>query len=148
MTEKNLEASLEIGDMASGIAPGTVRLAVVGAHLSGQPLNGQLTGRNARLVGTTRTAAGYRLVSLAGVTPAKPGLVRDPEGAGGIELEVWELDLAAFGSFVAEVPPPMTIGTVTLEDGTAVKGFLCEPIALRGAEDITAFGGWRRWLAR
>nr|WP_042445413.1 allophanate hydrolase [Azospirillum sp. B510] len=129
-------------------APGTVRLAVVGAHLTGQPLNHQLTGRQARLVGTTRTAAGYRLYALAGTSPAKPGLVRDPDGAGGIELEVWELAEAAFGSFVAEVPAPMTIGTVTLEDDTAVKGFLCEPIALTGAEDITAYGGWRRWLAR
>ena len=133
---------------ADAETPGMVRLAVVGAHLSGQPLNRQLTGRNARLVRTTRTAAGYRLVALAGVTPAKPGLVRDPAGAGGIELEVWELDAAAFGSFVAEVPAPMTIGTVALEDGTSVKGFLCEPIALHGAEDITAFGGWRRWLAQ
>ena len=129
-------------------APGTVRLAVVGAHLTGQPLNHQLTGRQARLVRTARTAQGYRLYALAGTIPAKPGLVRDPAGAGGIELEVWELAEAAFGSFVAEVPPPMAIGTVTLEDGTTVKGFLCEPIALNGAEDITGFGGWRRWLAR
>ncbi|PWC37789.1 allophanate hydrolase [Azospirillum sp. TSO35-2] len=129
-------------------APGMVRLAVVGAHLSGQPLNHQLTGRNARLVRAARTAAGYRLYALAGTAPAKPGLVRDPAGAGGIEIEVWELDEAAFGSFVAEVPAPMTIGTVTLEDGGTVKGFLCEPIALNGAEDITGFGGWRRWLAK
>ncbi|HEY0833374.1 MAG TPA: allophanate hydrolase [Azospirillum sp.] len=133
---------------ADRAAPGTVRLAVVGAHLSGQPLNHQLTGCGARLVRTARTAEGYRLHALAGTVPAKPGLVRDPAGAGGIELEVWELDDAAFGRFVAEVPAPMTIGTVVLEDGTPVKGFLCEPIALQGAEDITRFGGWRRWLAR
>ncbi|CAO3441077.1 allophanate hydrolase [Azospirillum endophyticum] len=129
-------------------APGTVRLAVVGAHLTGQPLNHQLTARQARLVSTARTAPGYRLYALAGTSPAKPGLVLDPDGAGWIELEVWELSEAAFGSFVAEVPPPMAIGTVTLEDGTGVKSFLCEPIALKGAEDITAYGGWRRWLAR
>jgi allophanate hydrolase len=129
-------------------APGTARLAVVGAHLSGQPLNRQLTDARARLVRTTRTAAGYRLLALAGTTPAKPGLVRDADAAGGIELEVWELDAAAFGRFVAEVPPPMAIGTVFLEDGTSVKGFLCEPCALAGAQDITGYGGWRRWLAR
>jgi len=129
-------------------APGTVRLAVVGAHLTGQPLNPQLTGCGARLVRTARTAEGYRLYALAGTVPAKPGLVRDPSGAGGIELEVWELEEAAFGRFVAEVPAPMAIGTITLEDGGAVKGFVCEPIALKGAEDITRFGGWRRWLAR
>ncbi|WP_448207002.1 allophanate hydrolase [Azospirillum sp. sgz302134] len=133
---------------ADTTAPGTVRLAVVGAHLTGQPLNHQLTGRDARLVRTTRTGQGYRLYALAGTTPAKPGLVRDESGPGGIEVEVWELTEAAFGSFVAEVPPPMAIGTVVLEDGTSVKGFLCEPIALVGAEDITGFGGWRRWLAR
>ncbi|MBP2292812.1 allophanate hydrolase [Azospirillum rugosum] len=133
---------------ADSAAPGTVRLAVVGAHLSGQPLNHQLTGRGARLVRTARTGSGYRLFALAGTTPAKPGLVRDAAGAGGIELEIWELTEAAFGSFVAEVPPPMAIGTLTLEDGTSVKGFLCEPAALAGAEDITGFGGWRRWLTR
>ncbi|CAO3358438.1 allophanate hydrolase [Azospirillum melinis] len=129
-------------------ASGTVRLAVVGAHLTGQPLNHQLTGRQARLLRAARTAPGYRLYALAGTSPAKPGLVRDPDGAGGIEVEVWELTETAFGSFVAEVPPPMAIGTVTLEDGGTVKGFLCEPIALIGAEDITGHGGWRRWLAR
>lgn len=133
---------------ADSAVPGTVRLAVVGAHLSGQPLNHQLTGRGARLVRTARTDAGYRLYALAGTVPAKPGLVRDAGGAGGIELEIWEQTEAAFGSFVAEVPPPMAIGTVRLEDGTAVKGFLCEPAALAGAEDITGYGGWRRWQAR
>lgn len=141
-------SALDAAPDADAPAPGTVRLAVVGAHLTGQPLNHQLTGRHGRLVRTTRTAEGYRLHALAGTSPAKPGLVRDPAGAGGIEVEVWELAEAAFGSFVAEVPPPMAIGTVTLEDGGTVKGFLCEPIALMGAEDITGFGGWRRWLAR
>jgi allophanate hydrolase len=131
---------------ASDGAPGMVRLAVVGAHLTGQPLNHQLTGRGARLVATTRTSGGYRLFSLPGTVPPKPGLVRDPSGAGGIEVEVWELDTAGFGSFVAEVPAPMAIGTVELADGTTVKGFTCEPMAIRDALDITAHGGWRNWL--
>jgi len=115
--------------------------------LSGQPLNRQLTERNARLVRSTRTATGYSLYALAGTAPPKPGLIRDG-GRGLIELEIWEMDLPAFGSFVAEIPSPLGIGTVTLEDGGTVKSFLCEAHAVAGAEDITVFGGWRGWLAR
>ena len=128
--------------------PAKVEVAVVGAHLSGQPLNWQLTDRGARLVRTARTELGYSLFALAGTVPAKPGLIRDGVGTGLIELEIWEMDFAAFGSFVAEIPPPLGIGTVTLEDGGRVKSFLCEAHAIAGAEDITAFGGWRNWLAR
>ena len=128
--------------------PRLVTIAVVGAHLSGQPLNGQLTARNAQFVGTGRTASGYSLFALAGTVPAKPGLVYDGIGAGGIEIELWELDAAGFGSFVAEIPPPLGIGTLTLADGERVKGFLCEAHAVAGAEDITRFGGWRNWLER
>ncbi len=126
----------------------TVKVAVVGAHLSGQPLNGQLVERKARLIETARTAPGYRLYALAGATRAKPGLVFDGEGAGGIEVEVWEMDEASFGSFVAAIPPPLGIGTLVLADGRRVKGFLCEAHATQGAEDITVFGGWRAWLER
>jgi allophanate hydrolase len=124
-----------------------VKVAVVGAHLSGQPLNWQLVERGARLVETIRTATGYRLYALAGTSPPKPGLVFDGSGAGGIEVEVWEMDAAAFGSFVALIPAPLGIGTVTLADGRSLQGFLCEAYAARGAEDITAFGGWQAWLA-
>jgi allophanate hydrolase len=128
--------------------PRLVTIAVVGAHLSGQPLNGQLTARNAQFVGTGRTGAGYSLYALAGTVPAKPGLIYDGVGAGGIEIELWELDAAGFGSFVAEIPPPLGIGTLILADGERVKGFLCEAHAVAGAEDITAFGGWRNWLEK
>ncbi len=126
----------------------TVQVAVVGAHLRGQPLNGQLTERAAVYRETCRTAAGYRLYALPGTTPPKPGLVFDGSGPGGIEVEIWEMDDAAFGSFVALIPPPLGIGTLVLDDGRQVKGFLCESHALRGAEDITQFGGWRAWLNR
>jgi allophanate hydrolase len=126
---------------------GDVLLAVAGAHLSGQPLNHQLTSRGARLVGAQRSATDYKLYALAGTTPPKPGLVRTPGHAGtGIELEVWSLTTEAFGSFVAAVPPPMVIGTVELDDASSVKGFLCEPAALAGALDISAHGGWRAFL--
>ncbi|MBS0269743.1 MAG: allophanate hydrolase [Proteobacteria bacterium] len=126
----------------------TVEVAVVGAHLRGQPLNGQLTERNAIYRETCRTAEGYRLYALPGTTPPKPGLVFDGSGPGGIEVEIWEMDETAFGSFVALIPPPLGIGTLILDDGRQVKGFLCESHALRGAEDITEFGGWRAWLSR
>jgi allophanate hydrolase len=120
-----------------------ILLAVVGAHLRGQPLNHQLTSRHARFVRKTRTAPCYRLYALANTQPPKPGLRRVAEKLPqGIEIEVWALDEAAFGSFVAEIPPPLGIGTLELEDGTSVKGFLCEPIGLEGARDITEFGGW------
>lgn len=127
----------------------TIPLAVVGAHLSGQPLNHQLTDRSAALVATTTTASRYRLHALE-TDPPKPGLVRvgstDPDGAE-VEVEVWELEPAAFGSFVAEVPPPLAIGKIELADGSWVSGFVCEPWALQGAPDITAFGGWRAYRA-
>jgi allophanate hydrolase len=123
-----------------------VLLAVVGAHLRGQPLNHQLTSRRARFVQQTRTSPHYRLYALPNAQPPKPGLRRVTEKLSqGIEIEVWALDDAAFGSFVAEIPPPLGIGTLELEDGSSVKGFLCEPIALEGAQDITSFGGWRAY---
>ncbi|HEY5752283.1 MAG TPA: allophanate hydrolase [Chthoniobacterales bacterium] len=123
-----------------------LQLAVVGAHLTGEPLNHQLTSRNARFIRSTRTSAHYRLYKLPNTTPPKPGLVRLSEPvahSAGIVVEIWSLDAAAFGAFVAEIPPPMTIGTIQLEDGSSVKGFLCEPLAIEGAEDITASGGWK-----
>lgn len=127
---------------------GEVLLAVAGAHLSGQPLNHQLTSRQARLVQTTRTAPGYRLYALTGTVPPKPGLVRDPTFAGpGIEVELWSLGREAFGAFVLEVPPPMVIGTVELADGSLAKGFSCEPFSIAESPEITALGGWRAFLA-
>ncbi len=122
-----------------------VDLAVVGAHLSGMALNGQLVSRGARLVRAALTANGYRLYALPGTNPEKPGLVRDAKGRG-IALEVWRMSLVAFGSFVKDVPPPLGIGNVELEDGTWVKGFICEPYGLDGALEITEFGGFLPYL--
>ena len=124
-----------------------MKLCVVGAHLAGMPLHWQLTSRDARLVSRTRTAPAYRLYAMANSTPPKPALVHVGEGSA-IEVEVYELPVEKFGSFVVEVPPPLAIGTVTLEDGAQVKGFVAEPRALDGAEDITALGGWRAFIAR
>ncbi len=128
--------------------PGCVVLAVVGAHLSGQPLNHQLTERAARLLKTTRTLPHYRLYALQGTKPPKPGLVREEGFEGpGIEVEVWAIPEDQFGGFVAAVPPPLTVGTVALTSGETVKCFLCEPYAIAAATDITTFGGWRPYLA-
>jgi len=124
----------------------TVLLAVVGAHLEGMPLHWQLTSRNAKHVATTHTAPTYRLYAMADSVPPKPALIHDA-GGGAIAVEVYELDMAAFGSFVAEVPAPLAIGTVTLADGSTVKGFVAEPRAIVGAADITELGGWRAYIA-
>jgi allophanate hydrolase len=123
-----------------------VPIAVVGAHLSGLPLNGQLTSRGARLLAKTRTAPCYRLYALPGGPPARPGMVRDDGGAS-LEIEIWGLPRAGWASFMEGVPPPLAIGTIETVDGRWVKGFVCEPRAIVGATEVTSFGGWRAWLA-
>jgi len=123
-------------------------IAVVGAHLSGQPLNHQLTELGARLLKRTRTAPQYRLYALANTTPEKPGLVRvTGEPAAAIELEVWSLPEKNAGAFLAKVPPPLCIGSILLDNGDTVKGFLCEPCALKNATDISHHAGWLHYLA-
>ncbi|WP_025033633.1 allophanate hydrolase [Bradyrhizobium sp. DOA9] len=123
-----------------------IPIAVVGAHLSGMALNGELTALNARLIEATRTAADYKLYALQ-TTPPKPGLLRVAAGTGAaIELEIWSLSSSAFGKFVNAIPAPMAIGTIRLADGRSVKGFLVEPEVLGDARDITAYGGWRAFM--
>ncbi|AMR66020.1 allophanate hydrolase [Aquipseudomonas alcaligenes] len=128
-------------------APGSVRVAVVGAHLTGMPLNFQLTRRDAVLVEQTTSSAHYRLYALPGTVPPKPGLARVAEDGAEIIVELWDVPQARFGEFVAEIPPPLGIGNLQLADGRWVKGFICEPYALEGARDITGFGGWRAFIA-
>jgi allophanate hydrolase len=124
-----------------------MKIAVVGAHLSGLPLNSQLLDRGATLVGPAWTAPWYRLYELPDTTPPKPGLLRVPGQLGpGIELEVWEMGPEPFATFVDAIPPPLGIGSIELEDGVTVKGFLVESYAVAGARDITQFGGWRNYL--
>ena len=122
-----------------------IALAVVGAHMSGLPLNHELTRLGARFLRRVRTAPAYRLFSLPGGTVARPGLLRDTVGAA-IDLEVWALPKTRFGDFIDGIPRPLGIGTLELEDGGAVKGFLCEATATADAEDVTRFGGWRAFL--
>lgn len=124
-----------------------VTVAVVGAHLSGMPLNWQLTERGGRLLRTARTASIYRFFALPGTVPPKPGLIRVDRDGAAIDLELWQLPARHYGSFVAEIPAPLGIGTLSLDDGSQVQGFLCETLATRGAEDISRFGGWRAYRA-
>jgi len=124
-----------------------VLMAVVGAHLTGQPLNWQLTSRKARLVRTVRTHPDYRLYVLPNSKPAKPGLIHAPGFAGkGIELEIWAMPEDTVGTFLNGIPAPLGLGTILLEDGSSVKGFLCESSGIIGAEEITHLGGWRPYI--
>jgi allophanate hydrolase len=134
---------------AAVLADGEIPLAVVGAHLSGMPLNGELRAAGARLIERGATAPHYRLYALPGTRPPKPGLLRVKNGAGAaIEIEVWAFSESAFGRFVAAVPPPLSIGTLELGGGRPVKGFLVEADAVEGARDISSFGGWRAFMAQ
>ena len=136
-------------DPESGGAPAEgdrIQIAVVGAHLSGEPLNHQLVELGGRFVRAARTLPAYRLYALQGTTPPKPGMARVRDSGVAIDLELWSLDAGAFGQFVARVPAPLCIGTIALEDGGRASGFLCEPHALPGALDISRFGGWRNYL--
>ena len=127
-------------------ATGKIEIAVVGAHLSGLPLNPELVGLGATFVRSATTTPEYALYALPNTTPPKPGLLRS--GSAAIAVEVWALDAAGFGEFVSRIPAPLGIGTLSLADGTAVKGFLVEAAAVQGAEDISRFGGWRGYLGR
>jgi len=124
-----------------------IAIAVVGAHLSGMVLNGELKALGGRLLEAAVTAPDYKLYALD-TTPPKPGMLRVEAGKGSaIELEVWALSPASFGQFVAAVPPPLSIGTIRLADGRGVKGFIVEAAALNDARDISSFGGWRAYIA-
>lgn len=142
------ESSRERMEASPELKSGQVRVAVCGAHLSGLPLNEQLTSRKARLVASTTTAPDYQLYALPGPPPYRPGMLRVERGEQGvaIEVEVWEMPAREFGGFVTGIPAPLGIGTITLADGSTVQGFLCEHYAITGATEIGRFGGWRNYL--
>ena len=146
-TGQSLPAAEPLVPVPAHPADQRVQVAVVGAHLSGMPLNWQLTERGARLLRATETAPDYRLFALPGTVPPKPGLLRVSAGTGApIALEVWDMPVAHYGSFVALIPAPLGIGTVRLADGAQVQCFVCESEALRDAQDITHLGGWRAFM--
>lgn len=123
-----------------------IEVAVCGAHMSGLPLNAQLTSLGGEFVKKAKTASTYKLFKLNGFMPARPGLLRVHAGGTAIALEVWRLPLIHYGAFVAGVPAPLGFGTLILEDETTVQGFLCEAYATEDAVDISALGGWREFL--
>lgn len=130
---------------ASPVSPHHIRVAVVGAHLTGMPLNFQLTTRDAVHIETTKTSKNYALYALNGTVPPKPGLARQQVGQS-IIVELWDVPTARFGEFVAEISTPLGMGNVELEDGRWVKGFICEPYGIDDAENISHFGGWRAYI--
>jgi allophanate hydrolase len=133
--------------LPSGLRGDEIAIAVVGAHLSGMALNGELMALGGRLLESTATAPDYKLYALD-TTPPKPGMLRVEAGKGSsIELEVWALPAGSFGKFVAAVPPPLSIGTIRLAGGRGVKGFIVEATDINGAREISAFGGWRAFVA-
>ncbi|MDA0239037.1 MAG: allophanate hydrolase [Proteobacteria bacterium] len=125
-----------------------ILVVAVGAHMAGLPLNKELTDRGAKLVQTTKTAPLYEFYALTEFSPPRPGLVRVEEVGSAIECEIWSVPAAHFGSFVDGIPAPLGIGTVTLEDGSSVNGFICETYATKNAENISALGSWHRFVAR
>jgi allophanate hydrolase len=136
-----------LASLPAGASGEELAVAVVGAHLSGMTLNGELKALGGRLLEEAVTAPDYKLYALD-TAPPKPGMLRVERGAGAsIKLELWALSAAAFGKFVAAIPPPLSIGTIRLADGRDVKGFIVEPAAVNGARDISAFGGWRAFMA-
>ena len=139
-----LDKSLPLSS-STPISQHHIRVAVVGAHLTGMPLNFQLTTRNAVHIETTTTSKNYALYALNGTVPPKPGLARQQDGQS-IIVELWDVPTARFGEFVAEIPTPLGMGNVELEDGRWVKGFICEPYGIDDAENISHFGEWRAYI--
>lgn len=139
-----LDKTLPLSSVTS-ISPHHIRVAVVGAHLTGMPLNFQLATRDAVHIETTQTSKNYALYALNGTVPPKPGLARQQDGQS-IIVELWDVPTARFGEFVAEIPTPLGMGNVELEDGRWVKGFICEPYGIDDAENISHFGGWRAYI--
>ena len=124
-----------------------IDIAVCGAHMRGLPLNHQLTELDASFVKATRTAKGYRLYNVPEKVPPRPGMVRDSSSEAALELEVWSMPLENFGAFMVQIASPLCIGTVFLEDGSSLYGFLCESDAIEGAEEISVYRGWRSYIA-
>lgn len=123
-----------------------IKIAVCGAHMNGLPLNPQLVALGGEFVQATKTAPYYKLFKLKGFSPERPGLLRVPEGGGGIDLEIWQMPIENYGMFVATVPAPLGFASLALEDNTTVQGFICESYVTLDAEDISSLGGWRAYL--
>jgi len=140
-----LELPLRATEAGSVAFSDAIPVVVCGAHLDGLALNWQLRERGARLQQCLTSAASYRMFVIEG-SPPRPGLIRDERNGKSIEIEIWQVPKAEFGSFVAGIPAPLGIGKVETDDGRWLPGFICEGYAVAGAEDITDLGGWRQYL--
>ncbi len=125
----------------------TIDIAVCGAHMTGLPLNYQLTELDATFVKATKTDKIYRLYEVPEKIPPRPGMIRDTQNGSSLELEVWSMPLENFGAFMIQIAEPLGIGTVILEDGSSVYGFLCESDPIKDAKEITSYGGWRAYIS-
>jgi allophanate hydrolase len=145
---RDREAALPAGSAIPVPMDGLIPIVVVGAHLTGMPLNKQLTERRGTFLRACRTSGEYRLYALPNTTPPKPGLIHEPGFAGkGLAVEIWGLTPEGFGTFINGIPSPLGVGKVKLDDGSEITGFLCEPYAVKGAREITELGGWRAYIA-
>lgn len=142
----NIKGTSEEHTILEATKNDVTQIAVVGAHLSGLPLNWQLTERRSRLVKVCKTAKSYRLFALPNTHPPKPGLIKCPSDGVSIELEVYEMPSNQLGSFLNLIPPPLGLGNIELEDGSLVKGFICEQYAVHEAQDISNLGGWKSYI--
>ncbi len=126
-------------------SPATASIALVGAHLSGLPLNSLVSGRGGRLLRRARTDAGYRMMRVPGPGVPRPGLITGNGPADGFAIEIWEVPLQTLGALAAELGPPLRFGRLRLSDGTTVLSYLGDDVALAGAQDISEYGGWRAY---
>ena len=125
-----------------------IEVGVCGAHMQGLPLNHQLVTLQATYVKTCKTAVGYRLFDVPEKVPPRPGLLKDRTSPYAIELEVWQMPLENFGAFMVQIASPLGIGTLELDDGSSVKGFICECDAVKNAKEISEYGGWKAYIAK
>ena len=123
------------------------RLVVVGAHMSGMPLNDEVLALGGRFDRAVKTAPHYRLFGLMNQKMPKPGLIRVANNTGfAIEAEVWNLSPEGAAKLIANIPQPLGIANIQLDDGAILKGFVVEAAGIEGALDISAFGGWRGYM--
>ena len=133
--------------VSSGAPPDRLSLLLFGAHMRGLALNVQVLGLGATFIGEVQTAPAYKMVYLPEPAPHRPGVLRVAEGGRSIAAEEWSFPKSALGEFLDGIRQPLGLGEIELGDGRHVHGFLCEFATADTAEDISRFGGWRKFLS-
>ena len=142
-----LQASQPVLNASATGSSRMIDIVVCGAHMDKLPLNTQLTLRGATFSEATKTASKYALYKLPGDSPLRPALVEDEQNGQAIDVEVWSIPATELGSFVKCIPAPLGIGKITMSDGRELSGFVCTEGGTHGAENITAYGGWRAYIS-